>query len=397
MANVRTYNSIADEGIEILTRRGHTVAADIDDPDAILVRSADLHGIEMGPSLRAVARAGAGVNNIPIGRCTERGIAVFNTPGSNANSVKELVIAGLMMSSRRIVESASWVQSLHPGGDDVPKLVEKQKSDFTGPEVAGKTLGVVGLGAIGVMVANAAEALGMEVVGFDPYLSVESAWGLSRTVRRATSIEATVAESDFLTLHAPLTDSTRGLINSELLARARVGIRILNFARGELVDEQSILEAVGSGVVSRYVTDFPTKGLLGVAGILCIPHLGASTPEAEINSAVMAAQQLANYLESGNVRNSVNMPECTMAHTDGDRLVFANRNVPNIIGQVTTILAGAGINISDMLNRHRGELAYNIIDIDGTLAPGSVEAIAAIDGVVMVRAIPAAAVPGATK
>ena len=387
MARIRTYNKIAPEGLAILEDRGHQVGPEVDDPHAILVRSAKLHELEFNPSLMAVARAGAGVNNIPVDRCTEAGIAVFNTPGSNANSVKELVVAGLMVSSRKIIQGYTWVQGLDSSRVDVAKEVEAGKSAFAGPEVAGKKLGVIGLGAIGVMVANTGEALEMDVIGYDPFLSVESAWGLSRSVRRAESLEALVAEVDYLTIHAPLNDNTRGLLNGALLGRARPGLRILNFARGGLVDTAAVLTALKSGHVGTYVTDFPEADLVGVDGVITIPHLGASTPEAETNSAVMAARQLAHYLERGNVRNGVNIPDCVMDGNGGDRLVFINRNVPNMVGQVTTMLAEAGLNISDMINRHHGDLAYNIIDIDGAVDSAVTTRLTEIEGIVRVRVI----------
>lgn len=387
MARIRTYNKIAPEGLAVLEDRGHSVGPEIDDPDAILVRSAKLHDIEFGPSMKAIARAGAGVNNVPVERCTAEGIAVFNTPGSNANSVKELVVAGLMISSRNIIGGYSWVQSLDPGATDIAREVESGKGAFAGPEVAGKKLGVIGLGAIGVMVANIGEALGMEVIGFDPYLSVENAWGLSRSVRRAESLEGLIGEVDYVTLHAPLNDGTRGIINAQLLSRARQGLRILNFARGGLVDNDAIIAGVRSGRVAAYVTDFPEAELVGVEGIWTIPHLGASTPEAETNSAVMAARQLADYLERGNVRNGVNFPDCALDGNGGDRIVFLNRNVPNMVGQVTTILAEAGLNISDMLNRHHGDFAYNIIDIDSSVDDSVIDRLRGVDGIVRIRVI----------
>ncbi|HKK47456.1 MAG TPA: phosphoglycerate dehydrogenase [Alkalispirochaeta sp.] len=388
MARIRTYNKIAPEGIAILEDRGHQVSSDTEDPDAILVRSAKLHDIEFGASLKAIARAGAGVNNVPVERCTDAGIVVFNTPGSNANSVKELVVAGLMLSSRKIIDGYTWTQTLDPSTTDVAKEVESGKSAFAGPEIAGKKLGVIGLGAIGVMVANIGEALEMEVIGYDPYLSVENAWGLSHAVRRAGSLEALIGEVDYVTLHAPLNDATKNLIGTDLLRRAKPGLRILNFARGGLVDDTAVLAAIEDGTVNRYVTDFPEGDLIGVDGVVTIPHLGASTPEAETNSAVMAARQLADYLERGNIRNGVNIPNCAMDGDGGDRIVFINRNVPNMVGQVTTILAEAGLNISDMINRHQGELAYNIIDIDSTVDSSVADTIRAINGIVRLRVIP---------
>jgi len=387
MARILTLNTIAREGITLLESRGHTVSSDMNDPDAILLRSASLHDTEFGPNLKAIARAGAGYNNIPIDRCTETGVVVFNTPGSNANSVKELVVGGLILSSRFIAEGITWVRGLNPDEVDLAKEVESGKSRFAGPEIAGKTLGVVGLGKIGVMVANAAEALGMTVIGFDPYLSVESAWGLSRSVRRADTIEALFAAADYVSLHAPLNDQTRGIVGRDLLGRAKKGVRILNFARGGLVDDGAIAAGLADGTVSRYVTDFPSDTLCRQEGVLSIPHLGASTPEAEANSAVMAAQQLADYLERGNITNGVNVPSCSMEPGEGDRLILANRNIPNMVGQITTVLAEAGLNISDMLNRHRGEIAYNIIDVEGSIDDGTVQRVSAIDGVVMARRI----------
>lgn len=387
MAKIKTYNKIAAEGLDLLAARGHEVGPDVHDPDGIILRSAKLHDIELPPQLKAIARAGAGVNNVPVERCTEEGIVVFNTPGSNANSVKELVIAGLLIASRRIVEACQWVQQLDPATVDIAKEVESNKSEFAGPELAGKTLGVIGLGAIGVMVANAGEALEMDVVGFDPFLSVESAWGLSRSVRRAASIENLLSEVDYLTIHAPLNDNTRGLINAKTLSRAKKGIRILNFARGGLVDSKAVLAALSDATVHRYVTDFPDTDLVGVPGVIAIPHLGASTPEAETNSAVMAARQLANYLESGVIRNAVNFPRCEVDFESPSRLLITNRNVPNMVGQVTTVLAESGINIADMLNRHRDDLAYNIIDIDSPVSEAIVERLRGIEGIVRIRQI----------
>jgi D-3-phosphoglycerate dehydrogenase len=387
MAKIRTYNSIAPEGLKILTDRGHVVGPDVDAPEGILVRSAKLHDVELPSTVRAIARAGAGVNNIPLERCTDAGIVVFNTPGSNANSVKELVVAGLLLSSRKILDGCTWVQQLDPASIDVAKEVESGKSAFAGPELLGKKLGVVGLGAIGVMVANAGVSLGMEVVGHDPYLSVDSAWGLSRSVRRAATLDSLMAEVDYVTVHVPLSDTTRRMIGKELLLRAQPGLRVLNFSRDALVDDDAILAAIESGQVHSYVTDFPTGKLLGKPGVIAIPHLGASTPEAETNSAIMAARELADFLEHGNIHHSVNFPECIMERNGGDRIILANRNIPNMVGQVTTVLAEAGLNISDMLNRHRNDVAYNIIDVDDAVPTEVAAQLRAIEGVVMVRII----------
>ena len=339
MARIRTYNNIAAEGVEVLTSRGHEVGPRIEDPDGILVRSADLHELEFGPSLLAIARAGAGVNNIPLARCGTEGVAVFNTPGSNANGVKELVVAGLLLSSRRIIEGVHWSASLNDSPEEIGPAVERGKSQFAGPELAGKRLGVVGLGAIGVMVANAGVALDMEVSGVDPFISVESAWGLSRAVNRAESVEALIGECDYLTIHVPLNAQTRGFIDSQFISRMKQGVRLLNFARGPLVDEKAVISALKEEKIARYVTDFPSHALLHAPNVITIPHLGASTPEAERNSAVMAARELADYLEEGTVTNAVNLPACRLERNGGDRLIFGNRNVPNMVGQVTSLLA----------------------------------------------------------
>ena len=384
MFTVRTFNRIAPEGLSVFDD-GYQVGEDLDDPDAILLRSHKLHGMEFNPQLKAIARAGAGVNNIPVEECTSRGIVVFNTPGSNANSVKELVLSGLFLSSRRIHQGLSWVEQLDPSADKVESVVEKKKSEFAGPEIYGKTLGVVGLGAIGVLVSNAASALGMNVVGYDPYISVESAWGLTRSVHRAKNLEALLSESDYITIHVPLNDGTKGLINSDSLKNVKQGARLLNFARGGLVDDQAVLEALKDGTISYYVTDFPEGDIVGHERVLAVPHLGASTPEAEENSAVMAAQQLRDYLEYGNIKNSVNFPECELPARGYDRLLIANRNIPNMVGQVTGILAEGNINILHLVNHHKENVAYNIIDVDGDLSDDSIRAIENIEGIIMVR------------
>ena len=386
MFRIRTLNKISEAGLREFPTDTYLVGADVDQADALLVRSADLHEMEFGPQLQAIARAGAGVNNIPTDRCSESGIVVFNTPGANANSVKELVLAGLFLAARDIHGGVQWVRD-NAGSADLEKTVETEKKRFAGHEVMGKTLGVVGLGAIGVMVSNAAVSLGMRVVGFDPFISVESAWGLAREVERARTIEDVFRESDYITLHVPLNDSTRGMINSETIRHMKPGVRILNFARGPLADEEAILEALTAGQVGGYLTDFPTSRLAAHDRVLGIPHLGASTVEAEDNCAVMAVRQLRAFLENGIIRNSVNFPECALGVAPGTRILVANRNIPNMVGQITTILAENSINIADLLNRHRGELAYNIIDIEGHLTPPIVDKLRAIDGVIFVRAI----------
>ncbi len=387
MYTIKTLNSIAKRGLSILGERGLTVDDEAENPDGILLRSAKLHDYDFPGELKAIARAGAGVNNIPVERCTEQGIVVFNTPGANANSVKELVIAGLLLSSRRIYQGLSWTHSLSPDQDDVSKLVEKEKKRFAGPEVAGKKLGIIGLGAIGVMVANAATGLDMEVIGFDPFISVESAWGLHRQVERARNLEELLGSCDYITLHIPLNDDTKEMLGAKQFAQMKRGTRLLNFARGGLVDNRALVEAIDNGTVHAYVTDFPEAELLGKDEILCVPHLGASTPEAEENCAVMASRQIADYLEKGNIRNSVNFPECYMEMTCDHRITIANRNIPNMVGQITAILAEEEINIADLLNRHHGDVAYNIIDVDSPASQRAIERMSSIEGVIFVRTI----------
>jgi D-3-phosphoglycerate dehydrogenase len=374
-------------GLDGFARDHYEIASEILNPDAILVRSADMHSMTLPPSVKAIGRAGAGVNNIPVDQCSKRGIVVFNTPGANANGVKELVLAGLLLSSRRIVPGIEWVRTLKGKGKEVGALVEKGKNDFVGPEIKGKKLGVVGLGAIGVMVANDALALGMEVAGYDPYISVEAAWGLARTVRRATSLDMLLAQSDYITLHVPLMDQTKGMLNRDKFALMKKGVRIVNLARGRLVKNADLLEALKAGAVGCYVTDFPDDDLLDVPNVIPIPHLGASTPEAEDNCAIMAVEQVRDFLESGNVKNSVNFPACALPVMGRNRIVVANANVPNMVGQITTVLAADKINIVNMMNKSAGELAYNIIDIDGDLAEAQVEKLRKIEGVITARLI----------
>jgi D-3-phosphoglycerate dehydrogenase len=387
MFKIQTLNKIAMIGLEGFPREHYEIASEIVNPDGILVRSADMHSMQLPASVKAIGRAGAGVNNIPVEQCSKRGIVVFNTPGANANGVKELVLAGLLLSSRRIVPGIEWVKTLKGKGKEVGPLVEKGKNDFVGPEIKGKKLGVVGLGAIGVMVANDAVALGMEVAGYDPYISVEAAWGLSRTVRRATSLDMLLAQSDYITLHVPLMDQTKGMLNRDKFAVMKKGVRIINLARGALVKNADLIEAMKAGTVACYVTDFPDDDLLALPSVIPIPHLGASTPEAEDNCAVMAVEQVRDFLENGNVKNSVNFPACALPAMGRHRIVVANANVPNMVGQITTVLAADRINIADMMNKSAGELAYNIIDIDGNVAEAQVEKLRKIDGVIMARLI----------
>jgi D-3-phosphoglycerate dehydrogenase len=387
MFKIQTLNKIAMIGLEGFPREQYEIASEILNPDAILVRSADMHTMQLPASVKAIGRAGAGVNNIPVEQCSKRGIVVFNTPGANANGVKELVLASLLLSSRRIVPGIEWVGTLKGKGKEVGPLVEKGKNDFVGPEIKGKKLGVIGLGAIGVMVANDAVALGMEVAGYDPYISVEAAWGLARTVRRATSLDMLLAQSDYITLHVPLMDQTKGMLNRDKFALMKKGVRIVNLARGGLVKNADLLEALKAGSVGCYVTDFPDDDLLDVPNVIPIPHLGASTPEAEDNCAVMAVEQVRDFLENGNVKNAVNFPACALPVMGRNRIVVANANVPNMVGQITTVLAADKINIADMMNKSAGELAYNIIDIDGNVAEAQVEKLRKIEGVITARLI----------
>jgi D-3-phosphoglycerate dehydrogenase len=379
-------NKISPLGLELFSRDKYEVASDIPNPDAILVRSADLNDVEFPSSVLAIARAGAGYNNIPVKRCTESGIVVFNTPGGNANAVKELALAAMLLSSRNIVGGINWTNSI-ADRVNVPELVEKEKAKFTGPELMGKTLGVVGLGAIGVMVANDAIALGMDVIGFDPFISVDAAWNLARGVVRADTLESLLAKSDFVTLHVPLSDNTKGLLSADKLRLMKKDARIINLSRAALVGDKDIIEALNSEKLGAYVTDFPTQELLTCKKVICIPHLGASTPEAEDNCAVMAVQQLIDYLEAGSILNSVNYPRCRLDKRSPYRLLVVNKNIPNMVGQIATILAGEKINITDLINHHSDEYAYNIIDTEQQISAPLLEKIRRVDGIIRVRSI----------
>ena len=387
MFKIQTVNKISAKGLDVFPLDQYEIASEFSQPDAILVRSAALHDIKLPLTLRAIARAGAGTNNIPVGRCTQKGIVVFNTPGANANGVKEMVIAGMLLSSRKIFEGILWARSLAGKGEEIPTLVEAEKSRFAGPELQGKTLGIIGLGSVGVLVANVAASLGMRVIGYDPFISVESAWHLSREVERAQGLESLLGQCDYLTVHMPLTDKTRGLLNAERFSFMKKGLRLMNFARGGLVNNVDLIKALRSGQLACYVTDFPEDNLLKEENVIAVPHLGASTPESEENCAVMAAQQLKTFLETGNIRYSVNFPDCVMERNSRKRIIIANQNIPNMVGQITTVLAAENINIADLLNRHLDDLAYNIIDIDSEISSKTLEKLRAIDGVLMVREI----------
>lgn len=384
MYQIKTLNKISAAGLNALDNSKYTVNDNAENPDAIIVRSAKMHDMQFGDKLLAIARAGAGVNNIPIERCAEEGIVVFNTPGANANAVKELVIAGLFLTSRRINEAFKWVSTLKDGETTVQKQVEKGKSQFAGPEIAGKTLGVIGLGAIGLKVANAAVALGMKVIGTDPYLSVRTALQLNPAVKLAKTADDVVAESDYLTIHVPYNKDTDKYINADLLAKAKDGIRILNFARGELVDNDAIKAAIDSGKVAQYMTDFPSSEILNYKNVTCTPHLGASTPESEENCALMAAEELIDYIENGNIKNSVNFPSLSM-DAAGTKVCILHKNVPSIIASVTSVFGNEKININNMANASKKDFAYTILDIDGKVSDDVANKINSIDGIIKLR------------
>lgn len=386
MFRIKTLNEISPVISKVFTA-DYAVGSEIDNEDAIIVRSAKMHDMPISDSLLAVARAGAGYNNIPVDKCSERGIVVFNTPGANANAVKELTIAGMLLAGRDIVGGIEWARTLKGEGDKVAALVEKGKNHFVGPELKGKKLAVIGLGAIGTMVANAGHALEMDVYGYDPFLSVEHALMLSRAVHKAGDLDKLLAEADFVSLHLPLTDKTRGMVDADMLSKFKPGAALLNFSRGELVDGAAVLEAVNAGRLRRYVTDFPSEDMLGAEGVIALPHLGASTPESEDNCAEMAAQELAGYLTRGAIINSVNYPACDPGYTDGARLCVLHANVPNMVGSVTALLAAQGINIANMVNKSRGALAYTVIDADGEIGANVVKAVAAVENVYKVRLI----------
>ncbi len=388
MYKVLCLNKISPIGTKRLGE-AYTFSPEMENPDGILVRSASMHEMELGENLLAIARAGAGVNNIPVDKCLEQGIVVFNTPGANANAVKELVLAALFLTSRKIVPAMDWVKTLKGQGDQVEKLIEKGKGQFAGPEIQGKALGVVGLGAIGILVANAATQLGMEVYGYDPFLSVEHAWHLSSAVHRSLSLDEIYAKCDYITLHLPLTKENKGMIGPDSLQKMKDGVRILNFARGGLVDSPALLDALASGKVAAYATDFPDDSMIGVENIVAIPHLGASTPESEDNCAVMAVDQLKDYLENGNILNSVNLPNISMARDNGKtRLCLIHKNVPNTIAMFAAACGEAGINIENMQSKSRGEYAYTILDVSGEVTPAAADTLRALDPIVKVRVLP---------
>ena len=385
MYNIQTLNKISQIGLSRLGDN-YSCADDMANPDAILVRSASMHDMEMPESLLAIARAGAGVNNIPLDKCSEQGIVVFNTPGANANAVKELVIAGLFMSSRKITAGIEWAKTLKGNGDAVGKMVEKGKSSFAGPEIKGKTLGVIGLGAIGVLVANAAIALGMDVIGYDPYLSVHGALQLSKHVHHVVSLDEIFANCDYITVHVPLTPDTKNIICAENIAKMKDGVRILNYSRADLCNSADVIAALESGKVASYVTDFATDELLGVDGVVAMPHLGASTPESEDNCAKMAADEIKDYLENGNITNSVNFPAAKMARTGEVRYCVLHKNIPAVLQSILAFVSEQGANVENMENKSRKDYAYTIIDVTGATKDLTAN-IKGVDGVIRVRVI----------
>ncbi len=379
-------NPIAEVGLNLFSE-DYKKADDLKDAEAVLVRSASMHELELPAGLEAVARAGAGVNNIPLDKCAEQGIVVFNTPGANANGVKEMVLAGMLLASRDIVGGIEWIKE-SSGEADIAKLAEKQKKNYAGCEISGKKLGVIGLGAIGVLVANAATHLGMEVFGYDPYISVNAAWSLSHNVKHISNVEEIYRECDYITIHVPLLDSTKGMINKDAIAKMKDGVVLLNFARDLLVDEAAVVEALASKKVKRYVTDFPNPTTAGKEGVILTPHLGASTEESEDNCAMMAVREIRDYLENGNIVHSVNYPDCSMGGCDkAGRIAILHKNIKGMIAQYTSVFGDADINIEDMTNKSKGDYAYTLLDVDTPVTPEVVAQLKAIEGVLKVRVV----------
>lgn len=385
MYRIKKLNSISNVIYSYLPEDKYLVTEEGDKYDAILVRSADCHETVFPDKLLAVARAGAGVNNIPVDQCSQKGIVVFNTPGANANGVKELVFCGMLIASRNIIPAVAWTKTLNGKGGDVMPLVEKGKKPFVGPELKGKTLGVIGLGAIGVMVANSANALDMNVIGYDPYISIENAWGLSRNVERAVTLDTLLQKADYISVHIPLLDKTKNFLSSSEFSKMKKGVILLNFARNGLVDYDALTDGLQNGTVAKYVTDFPNDVLLGYENVIAIPHLGASTPESEENCAHMAAKQLKDYIETGSIVNSVNMPECIVPPSENYRIAAIHKNTPNMVGRMTAILAERNINIADMINKSRGELAYTVFNLDEEACQETIEKLSQIEGMIRIR------------
>ncbi|MCD0458503.1 phosphoglycerate dehydrogenase [Roseiconus lacunae] len=389
MYKILTLNNISVKGLERLPREKYEISSDTSSPDAVMLRSFKMHDMEIPETVKAIGRAGAGVNNIPVDKMTKRGVPVFNAPGANANAVKELVLAGLLIATRNIYPAMKFAETLEGNDAEVSTAVESGKKNYVGSELHSKTLGVIGLGAIGIRVANAASALGMKVVGYDPLISVENAWKLSRNIQQAMSLDHLFSQCDAISVHVPLLDATKGLVSKERIAMMNDGAIVVNLARGGICDDDAVLAALESGKLSSYVIDFPTSKLLRHPNVIAFPHLGASTGEAEENCAVMVADQVRDFLEDGSIRNSVNFPEAVLPRGgSGSRVTIANANVPNMVGQISAILAKANLNIADLLNKSRGELAYTIIDLDGTIEESALNDLRGIEGVLSVRHLP---------
>lgn len=388
---IKTLNEIAETGLSVFNHEEYNLDDEATNPDGIVVRSHPMHDMKFGENLKAIARAGAGVNNIPVKESAENGIVVFNTPGANANAVKEIVLTSLMASSRNLFQGIDWVNSLKGNGDQVPDLVEKGKKQFVGREVKGKKLGVIGLGSIGALVANDALDLDMDVIGYDPYISVNTAWELSRNIERAMSLEEVIENADYITLHVPLTEETRGVLNAEAFERMKDGVHIFNFSRGGLVDEDDLEKALESGRIGKYITDFPTDRILKLENTVALPHLGASTKESEENCARMATRQLKDFLETGNITNAVNFPNALLPYTGKRRITVFHHNVPNMVGQISSIISKRDLNIAAMINKSREGFAYTMIDIDekvnGEVLPGIEAEINEIEDIIRVRII----------
>ena len=387
MYNIKTLNKIAPIGLEKLDSAKYAISDSCENPEGILVRSADMLEAELPQSLLAIARAGAGTNNIPIDRCSEAGIVVFNTPGANANAVKELTVCALMMASRKVAAGSKWLDAQAAQGIEVSEVVEKGKSQFVGPELWGKTLGVVGLGAIGVQVANAAVSLGMNVIGYDPFLSIHWALSLSRAVHFTANLDELYAKADYITLHLPQNKDTKGMINTAAIAKMKDGVRIINMARGGLISEGDVVDALKAGKLQAYVTDFPTSTLIAAPNVTALPHLGASTPESEDNCAVMAAQELGDYLESGNIVNSVNFPNCDMPWSGAARLCIIHRNSPGILASITAAVSAEGMNVENLTNKSKGDYAYTLVDVSAVPGDATVEHIRALENILRVRVL----------
>lgn len=387
MYRIKTLNKISDIIHKELPAGQYTVGDNVENEDAILLRSFNCLDMKFPSSLKAIARAGAGYNNIPVDACSDAGIVVFNTPGANANAVKELVFGAMLLSSRNLLSGTQWVQGLKGKGAEVSRLVEKGKNQFVGPELSGKKLGVIGLGAIGVMVANMGHAINMDVYGYDPYLSVAAAWGISRATHRAQSLDELLSVCDYVTLHIPMSEQTHNFIGADQIAKMKQGATLINFARGEIVNNQAVTQAISEGKLARYIVDFPSDELLGHQNIICIPHLGASTPESEENCAQMAAHQLRDFLEHGNIVNSVNFPYCQLPYTGLFRLCITHQNTSNMVGQITSVVGERKANISDMINRSRNQIAYTMLDLDEPLSQEGVDRLYGIGGIKRIRVI----------